>query len=185
MLNPELQLSHQANDDLGEPSHTSYVTDNDKIFVADCDLGKGIFAIRDFERGEVILIFTGPVISYSRAVAKGDRESHPLQIGVDRYLDLEEPGVLTNHSCEPNAGILNDMILIAIRPIARGEEIRFDYSTTMSQETWTLECRCRAASCRGIVRNFEELPQQLQRRYLALGIVQNFIRSQFETRNTE
>ena len=80
-----------------------------------------------------------------------------------------------------NAGIVNDTTLIAIRLIARGEEIRFDYSTTMSQDTWTLECRCRAASCRGIVQNFEELPQWLQRRYLTLGIVQNFIRSLFET----
>ena len=68
--------------------------------------------------------------------AKGGAAANALQIGVNRYLDLDEPGRLVNHSCDPNAAIREELLLVAIRDIQIGEEIRFDYSTTIS-DGWT------------------------------------------------
>jgi hypothetical protein len=65
--------------------------------------------------------------------------------------------------------------MIAIRDIGIGEEICYDYSTTMAEGFWTLQCRCGAESCRGLVTDFELLPDQIREKYLSLGIVQRFI----------
>jgi hypothetical protein len=71
---------------------------------------------------------------------------------------------------------LRDLVSgFALRPIARGEEILYDYSTTMSEQRWTMQCQCGAPSCRGIIADFHDLPAELQRRYLAMRIVQPFI----------
>ena len=88
--------------------------------------------------GEEILRFAGPRIDLAQALAKGDLHGNTLQIDEGWYLDLEEPGMLVNHACEPNAGVVDDVVLVALRPIARGEEIFFDYSTTMADGTWQI-----------------------------------------------
>ena len=86
-----------------------------------------------------------------------------------------EPDRYLNHSCDPNAGIVDNRRLVAIRAIAAGEEIRFDYSTTMAEDFWTLECRCGSPLCRGTVTDFRLLPSEVKQRYLELGVVQGFI----------
>lgn len=111
-----------------------------QVFIADCELGRGVFAAKAFAEGETILRFTGQMIRYPDTVAKGDAEANPLQVGRDTYIDLEVPGVIVNHSCEPNAGIHGDVVLVALRPISLGEEIRYDYSTTMWEAPPTGRC---------------------------------------------
>lgn len=145
------------------------------VFTAPCDLGVGLFAGRNFSAGEVLFHFTGPEISSAECIARGEAEANALQIGPQTYIDLEPPGVFTNHSCEPNIGIRHGSEAFALRDIYQGEELRFDYSCTMSERRWTMACRCGAASCRGVVEDFDLLPPTLQARYLALGIVQPFI----------
>ena len=149
--------------------------DLDCIYVDQCELDRGLFAGRDFAKGELIFQFTGAEISFLDAVAKEEAEANPLQIGPNTYIDLEAPCVFINHSCEPNAGIRETCDVYALREIRQGEEIRFDYSTTMSEKHWTMGCLCGTPSCRGIVGDFHDLPEDLQRRYLAMGIVQPFI----------
>lgn len=109
------------------------------IFVANCELGRGLFAARGFAAGETILRFTGPLIGLADAIAKGDTEGNPLQVSPTDYIDLEPPGVFANHSCEPNAGIRDNTILVALQLITVGEEIRYDYSTTMWEDGGALE----------------------------------------------
>jgi hypothetical protein len=64
--------------------------------------------------------------------------------------------------------------LIALKAIEPGEEIRFDYSTTIS-DGWTMLCLCGSPSCRGLVKAFQLLPAEVQLRYAMLQIVQPFI----------
>jgi len=147
---------------------------HNSIFIADCALGRGLFAAQAFAANETILRFTGPLIGLDAFIAMGEaEEANPLQVCPTDYIDLEPPGVFGNHSCEPNAGIRDDVVLVALRPIAAGEEVRCDYSTTMweDDEPWTMLCRCGTASCRGVVDQFPTLPYELQARYLALKIV--------------
>lgn len=156
-------------------------TAGDSIYVAKCALGRGVFAARDFLAGELLFRFSGPVINLAQAVEKGDAEGNVLQIGARTYIDLEAPGVFANHSCEPNAGLRDLVSGYALRPIARGEEILYDYSTTMSEGRWTMQCRCGEPSCRGVIGDFHDLPSELQRRYLAMRIVQPFIVAEFRS----
>lgn len=147
------------------------------ILVKECSLGLGVIAARNFAKEEFILEFTGHIIPLRKVLAKGDKAGNPLQIGFDRYIDLEPPGVFVNHSCVPNAGIREDKMLVALQPIIAGEEICYDYSTTIGLEAtpWTMQCLCGASRCRKIISDFYSLPKQLQKHYLDLGIVQRFI----------
>ena len=77
-----------------------------------------------------------------------------------------------NHSCDPNAGLKEDREMVALREIQPGEEVAFDYSTTMSERHWTMPCACGAAGCRKVVGDFHELPILVQQRYLQLAVVQ-------------
>ena len=153
---------------------TTNSTDS-RIFIAACHLGNGVFAKQPIQRAHSILRFTGPQITEQQALAKGTRSFNALQIGPGEYIDLDEPGVMLNHSCEPNAGIVDDTVLIAIRDIAPGEEITYDYSTTMSEKLETMRCNCGTPSCRELIGDFHDLPTSLKDRYLAARLVQDFI----------
>ena len=138
-------------------------------------IGRGVFAARHLQPGEPILSFHGPALATPEMIALGPDRVYALQVGDGEYLDLVPPGRYLNHSCDPNAGVLNDRTLIALRPIAPGEEVRFDYSTAMREDHWTMECRCGEYLCRRVVLDFHHLPPITQNRYLQLGIVQRFI----------
>lgn len=149
------------------------------ISILECDVGRGVFAAEPIEPGQEILRFTGALLTLNEVRAKGPSAANALQIGVDRYLYLDEPGRLVNHSCAPNAGVVDDTRLVALRRIDAGEEIRFDYSTTIS-DGWTMPCRCGAAECRGVVSAFQLLSPALRQRYAVLGAVQRFIVREIE-----
>ncbi len=150
-------------------------TINSILCVRMCDLGQGVFASKNINKDEVILIFSGKFINLEEALAKGELSGNPMQIDTQTYMDLEPPGVLVNHSCDPNAGITSGNILIALRDIHKHEQIYYDYSTTMSENGWTLKCRCGVSNCRGTIKDFHYLPADIKAKYLELGIVQNFI----------
>jgi SET domain-containing protein len=150
-----------------------------RTYVDSCAVGRGLFAAEPIAAGTEILRFTGPVLTLNEVRARGAAAANALQIGIDRYLYLDEPGRFVNHSCAPNAAVLGDTSLAAIRAIPAGEEIRFDYSTTVS-DGWTMACRCGSTECRGLVVAFQLLPEPLRRRYALLGQVQRFIRELVE-----
>jgi|688.fasta_scaffold208275_3 SET domain-containing protein len=146
------------------------------IFIDKCSFGRGVFAAENIAKGEVILTFSGRTITLDEALAKeGEKSGNPLQIDTKKYVDIEEPGVIVNHHCNPNAGIINTYTLVALIDICKGEQIFYDYSTTMSDNLWTMECGCSAINCRKIVKDFHYLPASVKEKYLKLGIVQEFI----------
>lgn len=137
--------------------------------------GKGLFATQDLPVGTTILRMRGPRISYA-SVLRMRRPDNAFQVGLDRYLDLQEPGVLANHSCNPNAGVTPSLTLVAIRRIRCGEEITYDYSACMDPDTvCDFRCRCGARSCRRIIRGFATLPKRRQSYLKRHGVVQRFL----------
>lgn len=147
----------------------------DGVEVRPCAIGRGLFARRAFAPGERILRLDGPRYGREDPIHATEQGANLLQTGRRTYILLSEPAVFANHSCDPNAGVVQNRRLVAIRAIAPGEEITFDYSTTMEEDFWTLECRCGAPTCRGRVTDFRDLSDPLRRRYLDLGVVQGFI----------
>lgn len=144
--------------------------------IAHCELGLGLFATSFIPTDAPILSFTGPLLGLAAVLAKGDHSGDVVQVDLTWYIDTEPPGLYVNHSCDPNAGIRDGLLLVAIRPILPEEQIFFDYSTTMFDRLWTMTCRCGSPNCRGTVLDFDLLPQRVARRYLELGVVQPFIR---------
>ena len=143
--------------------------------IDECDVGLGVFANRDIQPGEVILAFGGPVIDFEETKRRGPWECMPIQFGPNQYYDTQPPGVFVNHSCEPNAGIRHDRDLVALRPIRLGEEVRFDYSTTMQEQSFTMRCLCGAPRCRHVVADFSTLPPDVRQGYIAERAVMSFI----------
>ncbi|MBI3554013.1 MAG: SET domain-containing protein-lysine N-methyltransferase [Elusimicrobia bacterium] len=140
------------------------------VYLSESRHGRGTFAGRPFLPGDAILNFTGKILTSEQA--KDPRfEHYCLQIGIDRQLYVDPPARYVNHSCDPNAGLKDAVTLAAIRAIAAGEQICFDYSTSMLEDGWTLACACQSPLCRGLIGDFSRLDAGTRSRYLALKIV--------------
>ncbi|MGH7498575.1 MAG: SET domain-containing protein [Gemmatimonadales bacterium] len=158
------------------------MTPDEKVQVLPGLLGKGVHARFPMVQGERILEFDGPLLTHAEVLDLGESQAYTIQMGPDEYIDTRPPGRFTNHSCEPNAGIAGDRVLVALRDIEAGEEVQFDYSTTMSENHWTMICRCGRSRCRRLIRDFHFLPPSLQAYYIRMGFVQSFIVREWRNR---
>lgn len=142
--------------------------------------GRGVFATEPIAAGWLLIRYTGPLLRYEQTTP----DTLALQIGPDLYLgESGGPDDFVNHSCDPNAGIVidgSDVRLIALRDISPGEQIAFDYSTTMDEDDFEFDCRCGSQICRGRIRDFKHLPIQLRRRYVERGVVPGYNRKYVE-----
>lgn len=145
------------------------------VYVAESLIhGRGVFAARDFEAGETVI-----VMDDSRVV---DAE-HPLRTELGEYAhhcDYLADGLVIlqsyperhiNSSCDPNVYARRDASgsrMIARRHISAGEELTGDYIIDChGGEVW--RCNCASARCRGTVpSSFFELPLEAQAEYLPL-----------------
>lgn len=118
--------------------------------------GMGVFAKQDITRGTILHRMGGREVSRLRCVAgiiAGTiRKDDPLSVSANTYLVLDDNSVAFNHSCNPNAVVDRNWDMVAIRDIARGEEITFDYALTVPVSLltrfWSMQCRCGAPNCR-------------------------------------
>ena len=138
------------------------------------DMGRGVFATAPIPRGTLLAKCEG----WLAAGDKLDDNWHAMQVGPDLWLCSEGDCLdeCINHSCDANAGfVTGEAVLYALRDIAVGEQIAWDYSTSIAELGWTLECRCGSANCRGVVRSWPELlPQDRERlRPTALTYLRN------------
>jgi hypothetical protein len=133
-----------------------------KIEIRPTDKGFGVFAGRDLLVGETV------VVARSLQVAPG-RGVHTIQVDFDTHVEIDEPARLLNHSCDPNTGVRDNALgaydFIALRAIACGDEITFDYAMTEYDAITMPSCMCGAARCRGEIRGFRSLPARDQARY--------------------
>jgi len=151
-----------------------------KLALGNCFFGKAVFAAERIEQGQTILRFGGDIISStSLPYPYAPEKDYFLQVGEDEYLG-PSGGMddYINHSCCPNCGIRissKTVELIAIVSIERNAQLTYNYSTTMNSDWGKFQCACGAHTCCGIVRNFLELPVPIQKKYIDLGIVPNYI----------
>ena len=137
--------------------------------------GRGLFANQNIPPAYLICKIEGPVLSFQEMVALKDKESHTLQIDFDKYIYCNIPFLFSNHSCNPNCGITPDLEMISLREISKGEELLWDYSTSMLERHWTMPCHCGVKECRQIITDFDLLPPYRQDLYLQQNIVLPFI----------
>ncbi|MFN5755478.1 MAG: Mur ligase family protein, partial [Planctomycetia bacterium] len=136
---------------------------HEPVEVRNVRLGRGVCATRAILAGETILT------TWGRTLAK--RSRHSMQVSADTHILPDGVTVLFNHSCEPNCGVVihageKRLEVRAIKPIAAGEELTFDYET-FEYEVQHLKgpCLCGAATCRGRVAGYKHLPADVKARY--------------------
>ncbi|KQN29353.1 MULTISPECIES: SET domain-containing protein [unclassified Sphingomonas] len=149
--------------------------------VGETHLGKAVYAAAGFAQGETVIRFSGRRVGADRvpALMQGTDDRF-VQITADSFMGPSgRIDDLINHSCAPNTGLRfgdDGVILIALRDIAPGEEIAWDYSTTLSLPAWRMPCACGSAACRGTIGGFETLPIERQRWFLERDMVAPYLR---------
>lgn len=141
--------------------------------------GKSVFTEGPIMKGEFIIEFKGHIYTKDQYQSIMDPENnHFLQVGENLYMgpsgSIDD---YVNHSCNPNCGFLysNSTRLYALRDIEAGEELTFDYSTTMDEEFWEMECCCGEFLCRNRIQDFKHLSEHLKRKYYKMKILPEFI----------
>lgn len=130
--------------------------------------GAGIFAKRDFKKGETIAVIKGKEIFH---VVKDKKTSALgpdwIGIGRNRWIDPNPLFQPLNHSCNPSAGIKGSRTLVALRSIKKGEEVTIDYSITEEDLLWELHtaCRCGSKNCRKTIKSIQTLPRRIFDQY--------------------
>lgn len=109
--------------------------------------GLGLFALRDFKKGEFIIEYTGEKITQEEANRRGGQ--YLFELNSKWNIDgkgRENTARYINHSCKPNCEveIKKGRILIeAKRKIEKGEELSYDYGKEFFDEhIKPKKCRC-------------------------------------------
>ena len=131
--------------------------------------GRGVVAERNFKHGEVIAIWRGSIITEREVIALPESERNQLlQVDEDAFL-ITNKALLTvdyiNHSCEPNCGFTDSTTLVAMREIAAGEAITFDYAMSDTKAIFAFDCWCGSAKCRKKINGDDWRLADLQERY--------------------
>ena len=133
--------------------------------------GRGLFARELISKSDIVVIKGGYVMTKTQRDKVGE-ELGPSEIQVTEdlffgpsILDEREGGMMhLNHSCEPNVGVQGQIVFIALRDIAKDEELTFDYAMT-DDEPYEMRCNCGTTSCRGVVTGRDWMKPVVQRKY--------------------
>jgi uncharacterized protein len=133
--------------------------------------GRGLFATGRFDPGEIVCVKGGHIFNRAMldkvAPILGPAE---IQIADDLFIgpivsdEREGSMIFSNHSCDPNIGVQGQVVFVALRQIASGEELTHDWATT-DDDAYSLVCRCGAKSCRGTITGKDWRRKDLQRKY--------------------
>jgi uncharacterized protein len=129
---------------------------------------KGLFAVEPVKKGELLTLYMGELIDGASLDTLPPAEQvHILQIEEDLYINpvREELAHLVNHSCEPNAGFAGQISTVALRDIAVGEEICFDYAMCDGSPYDEFSCLCGSAQCRKTISGNDWQRPELWERY--------------------
>lgn len=136
--------------------------------------GFGVYVVEPIRAGEIIVEVVGERISSAesdrRFEEKNTEAGHTFMFYVDEdvVIDCAVNGNVSrfiNHSCEPNCESVDDdgrIFLEALRDIAVGEELSFDYRLTWEssddpEDLKVYLCQCGSQVCRGTMLDVEPL----------------------------
>ena len=131
----------------------------------------GLHAVEAICHGEVVAVKGGRILDRAElaesARVVGDSEvqiTDELYLAAEDEADYEAVMLYLNHSCDPNVGVAGNVVFVAMRDIAAGEELTIDYAM-IDDHPGVLACRCGAANCRRVVFGQDWRRPDLQARY--------------------
>lgn len=137
--------------------------------------GRGVYATCAIPEGEKIIEYVGELIDkdeserrawaqHAKAVQNGDAAVYIFTLTDHLDIDGDVPwntARLINHSCDPNCEAWIDgkrIFIHALRAIAAGEELTFDYAFDVSCYE-DHPCLCGRAGCVGYIVSRDQWPQ--------------------------
>lgn len=133
--------------------------------------GKGLFAKQAIAAGEIVAVKGGHILTKQEwTTLEPQLGAAEIQISEELFIapiqqEQREGGMLyTNHSCDPNIAMQGQIVFVAMRDIAPGEELTHDWATTDDLD-YVMECKCRGPHCRGVITGKDWLKQELQEKY--------------------
>jgi len=113
--------------------------------------GKGVFAARDFKKGEVVLKWDISHELTKKEVDEMPEEEKRYVVFFDgKYVLMQPPERYVNHSCDANT-YADNFCDVAKRDINEGEEITADYVEEGVPDL-NMVCNCGSKNCRKIIR---------------------------------
>ncbi len=124
--------------------------------------GKGVFALRDFGEGDLVLEIDDSHLVIDRNKLTPEQSKYEIDVFIDkdgeeRVVFAPSPERYINHSCNPNVYVKTDLHegmrkAYALREIREDEELTWDYFVN-AWEKWEvpLECDCGSSNCRKIL----------------------------------
>ena len=133
--------------------------------------GRGLVAVAPIAKDEIVAIKGGHLVDTQTLNALPERlRNSDVQIADGVHLvaldeaEYEPVMLFINHSCEPNVGFAGNIVLVAMRDIAEGEELTTDYALFDDADD-PMTCTCGTPSCRGTISGRDWRLPELQRRY--------------------
>ena len=133
----------------------------------------GCYTTKRIRKGTLIVEYVGERLTNEQADDLYDDFENTYLFGLDggkRIIDGFGVAAFVNHSCQPNCEtdqIRGKMWIIALRDIAPGEELTYDYNLYDGDDD--APCRCGAARCRGTLYSRSHLRKLAKKRATSAG----------------
>ncbi|WP_224372243.1 SET domain-containing protein-lysine N-methyltransferase [Hyalangium versicolor] len=138
--------------------------------------GNGLFATCDIPEGTVLMIWGGVVVDRHQIDYSKYRVETVVPISETQYLALplsdtsESLDVFLNHSCDPTAWLIDEVTVVARRPIRAGEEITTEFATWFDYEpgsNYSVNsiCKCASPHCRKVLTEQDWRRPELQQAF--------------------
>jgi len=150
---------------------SSYITSKARKGGLSSIEGRGLVAGAPIAKDELVAIKGGHIIDTPTLHSLPERlRNSDVQIADGFHLvaleeaEYEPVMLFINHSCEPNVGFAGNIVLVAMRDIATGEELTTDYALFDDHDD-AMACQCGSPSCRGMIAGRDWQRPELQRKY--------------------
>ena len=115
--------------------------------------GMGVFANRDFRKGEIVIKYNLKHLTKEKFDILPKSEKHFTSFQEGKYWLFSSPERYVNHSCEPNVNPnFKERGDFAIRNIKKGEEIATDYRKD-DVPGLNMGCNCGSKNCKKTITN--------------------------------
>jgi uncharacterized protein len=133
--------------------------------------GRGLIAVASIAKDEIVAIKGGHLVDTAALNALPERlRNSDIQVADGFHLvaldeaEYEPVMLFINHSCEPNVGFAGNIVLVAMREVAAGEELTTDYALFDDSDD-PMTCNCGSPSCRHTISGRDWQLPELQRKY--------------------
>jgi uncharacterized protein len=126
----------------------------------------GVYTTSQIKKRSIVAEYTGPRLTNSQADDLYEHSPRTYLFGLtdgEHVVDGDGIAAFINHSCAPNCEadeIRGRVVIRAVRDIAPGEELAYDYNLYDGDPDDPAPCLCGTSKCRGSMYSRKELTKR-------------------------